>query len=265
MKTGKPILHNDFRNKHWSNTNGDSNADNNAIDNISESITVDIEENAPVKKCRYKATNKCKSQSCVNWDIIFADIQIQRNYNELENYVMSLDYSKFENLFRPIVPAHRHFTIDKVALHSMPPDCPKDLVPIYTTGDSNCLPRALSTALSGFEDNYNILHQRILIENVQNKNYYLSNSYLSNGTTIIHSCGTFPQQYTVFSDQFFHHAGGNIDDIVEVVYEKERLSVHNDGSFMGMWKLWAACNIIQRPIVSAFPVRGSPEIRADFN
>ena len=34
---------------------------------------------------------------------------------------------------------------------------------------------------------------------------------------------------------------------------------------MGMWQPWAACNIIQRPIVSVFPVRGSPEFRADFN
>ena len=78
---------------------------------------------------RSKATNKCKSQSHVYWDTIFADIQIQRNYDELEKYVMSLDVSKFEKLFRPIVPACRHFTVDKVALHSMLPDCPKDLVP----------------------------------------------------------------------------------------------------------------------------------------
>ena len=74
---------------------------NNTID-VSESVTVDIEENAPVKKCRSKVTNKCKIQSHVNWDTIFADIQIQRNYNELENYVMSLDDSQFEKLFRLI-------------------------------------------------------------------------------------------------------------------------------------------------------------------
>ena len=240
----KPILHNDFRNKHWSNTNSDSNANNNAIDNVSESVTVDIEEIALVKKHRSKVSNKCKRQSHVKWDTIFADIQIQRNYDELENYVMSLDDCKFEKLFRLIVPACRHFTVDKVALHSMPPDCPKDLEPIYTTGDGNCLPRVLSTALYGFEDNYNILHQRILIENVQNKNYYLDNNYLSKGTTRIHSCGTFSQQYTLFSGQFFHPVGGNIDDIVELVYKKEMLSVCNDKSFMGMWQLWAACNII---------------------
>ena len=147
---------------------------------------------------------------------------------------MLLDDSKFERLFRPIVPAHRHFTVDKVALHSMPPDCPEDLVPIYTTGDGNCLPRVLSTALYGFEDNNNILCQRILIENVQNKNYYLDNNYLPNGATRIPSHGTFPQQYALFSGQFFHPVGGNIDDTVQVVYEKEMLNICKDGSFMGM-------------------------------
>ena len=145
----------------------------------------------------------------------------------------------------------------QVALHSMPQDCPKHLVPIYTTDDSNYLPRALSTALYGYEDNDNILPQRILTENLTNKAYYLDNDYLSNGVTRIHSRGTFPQQYALFSGQYFHPVGGNIDDIVEVVYKKEMLNVYS--SFMGMWQLWAACNIIQRPIISVFPERGSPE------
>ena len=74
---------------------------------------------------------------------------------------------------------------------------------------------------------------------------------MSNGATRKHSHGTFPQQYALFSGQFFHPVGGNIDDIIEVVYKKEMLSVCNNRSFMGMWQLWAACNLIQRPIVSS--------------
>ena len=38
-----------------------------------------------------------------------------------------------------------------------------------------------------------------------------------------------------------------------------------DGSFMGMWQLWAACNVIGRPIRSMFRDRGSHSFRSDFN
>ena len=76
------------------------------------------------------------------------------------------------------------------------------------------------------------------------KTYYLDNDYLSNSATRIHFCGTFCQQYVLSFGQFFHPVGGNTDDIVELVYEKEMLIVHYDSSFMGMWQLWSACNII---------------------
>ena len=103
------------------------------------------------------------------------------------------------------------------------------------------------------------------MEGIINREYYMDNDYLSNGATLIHSRGTFPQQYALFSGQYFHPVGGNIDDIVNTVYEKELLSVKSEGSFMGMWQLWEACNILQRPIMSVFPKRGSKSFCADFN
>ena len=49
----------------------------------------------------------------------------------------TVDTSKFQNLYRPIIRFPRHCNIDKVALHSLPEDCPKDYVSIYTTGNGN--------------------------------------------------------------------------------------------------------------------------------
>ena len=95
-------MHNDFRNKHWSN----SNANSNAVENPEESVTVNIDYHVPVKKCtsKTKANQRSKSRSGVDWDRIIIDIQNQRTYDDLENYVMSLNDGKFEKLFRMIVP-----------------------------------------------------------------------------------------------------------------------------------------------------------------
>ena len=103
------------------------------------------------------------------------------------------------------------------------------------------------------------------MEGIINREYYMDNGYLSKGATLIHSRGTFLQQYALFSGQYFHAVGRNVDDIVNTVYEKELLSLKSEGPFMGMWQLWAACNILQRPIMSVFPERGSKAFHSDFN
>ena len=43
------------------------------------------------------------------------------------------------------------------------------------------------------------------------------------------------------------------------------MQLKDDGNFMGMWQLWAASNVIGRPIRSVFPHRGSHAFRSDFN
>ena len=62
-------------------------------------------------------------------------------YYNLEYYVESVDKGNFENLYRPIVKFPRNCNIDKVALHSLPKDCPRDYFPIVHTGDAKCLSR----------------------------------------------------------------------------------------------------------------------------
>ena len=51
----------------------------------------------------------------------------------------------------------------------------------------------------------------------------------------------------MFSGQFIPPAG-NLDDLVDVIYDKELFEICQEGSFIEMWQLWAACNIIGRPI-----------------
>ena len=102
-----------------------------------------------MKQC---TNNKQPPKQKVNWDRIYQEMEEKNTYSDLEHYVETVetaDKLKFQNLYRPIIRFPRHCNIDKVALHSLPEDCPKDYVPIYTTGDGNCLPRALSIALFG--------------------------------------------------------------------------------------------------------------------
>ena len=87
---------------------------------------------------------------------------------------------------------------------------------------------------------------------------------MSLGATHIHGRGTFSQQYAMFSGQQFPTCG-DLDDIIESIYDTEMVQIRNDGTFMGMWQLWAAANVIGRPIRSVFPECGSYQFRSDFN
>ena len=82
------------------------------------------------------------------------------------------------------------------------------------------------------------------------------------GSNSLQTEGSYSEQYALFSGQYAH---GNIEDIIESVYEKEMLEMSQKNTHMGMWQIWASTNVISRPIMSIFPDRGSPAFRSDFN
>ena len=157
---------------------------------------------------------------------------------------------------KPVLQAKCNAKVYRVVLTALPKDAPKGVVPIETVGDGNCFPCAISNALFGNERHHKEIRLLLVIEGVRNKVYYLDNKYLSLGALCIHRRGTFQRQYALFSDQQYPNTG-NVEDIVETIYETEMMQRRLDGNFMGMWQLWAACNVIGRPIRSMFPERGS--------
>ena len=66
----------------------------------------------------------------------------------------------------------------------------------------------------------------------------------------------------MFSGQ---NAAGLSDNIVESVYEKEIMSLTKMGSYMGIWQLFAAANVLAHPIRSIFPLRGGEQFRRNFD
>ena len=73
---------------------------------------------------------------------------------------------------------------------------------------------------------------------------------------------TFPEMYVMFSEQ---NVASLSENIIESVYENEIRGLTRNGSYMGIWLLFAATNILGHPIRSLFPLRGSESFRKDFN
>ena len=54
--------------------------------------------------------------------------------------------------------------IDPVVMAEKPRDAPKGLLPIWTYGDGNCLPRAISKAVTGDDGHYKIVRAELVRE-----------------------------------------------------------------------------------------------------
>ena len=102
---------------------------------------------------------------------------------------------------------------------------------MFTIGDGNCYPRSLSCAAFGDDSQHVLLRAKIVVEDVYNKQRYLDNSYLSVGSKSLQIEGSFSEQYALFSGQYAH---GNIEDVIESVYEKEWLEMSHKNTHMGM-------------------------------
>ena len=217
------------------------------------------------KTSQEKVNNpRSRNKTTLKWNEVYNKFESINTNTQLEEFILDFDESKFENLCLPIVKRKCTWSVDTVALTCMPEDFCGTCLPICTTGDGNCLPRAISWSLFGHENCHLEVRLRILIEGVLNKDKYLDNNFLINGASRVHRRGTFPQQYTLFSGQYFPPTG-SIDEVVETIYEKEMLAIKNKSEFMGMWQIWVASTVVGRKIRSGFPMRGSEAFRSDFN
>ena len=245
LETGKPLLDDKFKNLHWPlPLPNDTNDRFDRLCDSSDRLVDSFEES-------------------FEWDPVMHVLDKFNTYSELENYVESLP----KKLLKPLKCAVSKFqplkhSIDNVAELSIPKDCTHNLIPVFTIGDGNCYPTSLSCAACGNDSRHVLLRAKIVVEGVYNKQRYLDNNYLSKGSNSLRTEGSYSEQYALFSGQSAH---GNIEDIIESVYEKEMLEMSQKNTHMGMWQIWASTNVIGRPIMSIFPDRGSSAFRSDFN
>ena len=275
LHTGKPLLDDAFENLHWGTS---LNTDQTRCKRRSR-------KSGKVPKTK-KPSNATKSQDGpdhagsnarsvddpvhadgdaqdnFDWKKVLEDVQKMDSYHDMEEYIT--DIVDEHRLDGHIQSFKKHFVIDNVALNEMPRDSPKNVFPVTTVGDGNCFPRSISRAIFGTEDHHKEIRTRLLVELVKHKRLYLSEEFLSNGTSF-RTDSTFAEMYATFSGQHLKMTRGNVEEIIEKIFQNEMLALRWPGTFMGMWQVWAASSVISRPIRSVFPERGREIFRGNFN
>ena len=94
-----------------------------------------------------------------------------------------------------------------------------------------------------------------------NMGQYLDDNYVSNRAHNFYDRGTLPEQYAQYSDNYNPHVAFNMLQL----YKREVLDICSDGTFMGIWQIFQVANVIKRPITSAHPKIGNPNVREDLH
>ena len=154
--------------------------------------------------------------------------------------------------------------IDATATASLPADGPQNVHAIWTEGDGNCMCRSLSKGYSGNDSMHLEICARIVIDGILNKEKYTSEEYLSRGSSVIHEDEILPFLYVRFSDYYVN--GQKItENTVDYTYCREMHDCAKENSYMGLWQLAQAANILNCPIQSVFPTGGDEIMRMDFH
>ena len=254
LRTGKPLLDENFKNMHWPIPIDR----NNSLLDRNDSVT-----NRNASFCDNIDNFVACLDELSDWDPVLDILKDFSKYSDLENYVDSLPKNILQHLKTSVFKYNRsHHTVNEIAKISLPFDAPQNCVPIWTVGDGDCLTCTLSIACFG-DDCRNVeLRARIVVEGVCNRYKYLDNAYLTLGSNSLRQQGTFTEQFALFSGQYAH---GDLQDVIESVYDNEMLAMCKPREYMGMWQIWAASNVLGRPVCRVFPMHGSPAFHSDFN
>ena len=186
-----------------------------------------------------------------------------------QNIVSSAKAIPFEDIVAPplsIITCNA--TIDAKARKLMPdiptnvwPAKSKTLYPISVSGDGNCLPRCGSVAAYLKETNHAEIRLRIAVELIIHKSLYLDADYLSAGLPA--NQRLTPAQIAQFSNQYVCQRLSKSS--IDAIFTQEIHEILHLGSFMGLWQVFALASILQRPIFSAYPNLGNPNVRRDMH
>ena len=174
LRTGKPLLDENFKNMHWP-------VPSNRINSFSDRNDRSSDRNDSF------CNNVDNFVGCLDetsdWDPVMDVLKNFERYSDLETYIHSLPKNVLCHIKTSIHKYNRKcYTVDDVAVMSLPCDCPCNCVPIWTVGDGDCLTHTLSMACFR-DDKRNVeLRARIVVEGVYNKPRYLDNDYLSLGS-----------------------------------------------------------------------------------
>ena len=236
LVTGKPLMDNSFKNKHWGRVG--SNANSNANSNASKKCVLSCmkvpspeKNNAPAHEIDVEVNHQWKDILCI--------LDSYPTYSEMENYVFSLN-PQHTSVTKCSVQKFRRtrHRIDTVAQQSMHTDAPPNHVPVFTVGDGDCFPRSLSIATFGDDSRTYEMRVKIILFSVLHKDKLLSHDYLSQGVFNLRQDITLPELYAMFSGR---NAAGLSDNVVETVFEREIMSLTKERSLNLAVICWCKC------------------------
>ena len=207
--------------------------------------------------------------SQVYWDSILGALEhcinttdLVKLANELLHDLRPLRERKTNIHFRPEI---HH--IDVNATESLPLDAPKNVYPIWTLPDGDCLCRALSVAYCGDESMNVEMHARVIIEGIVHKDEYCNHNVdlLQRGATYEREDEeTLPTVYVKYSDNYVN--GQRItESTIDLLYCKEMHDCSKRHSYMGLWQIAQASSVLNIPIRSVYPTGCDSIMRHDFN
>ncbi|GFR81965.1 vertnin [Elysia marginata] len=173
------------------------------------------------------------------------------SFSEMQALCSTYNFSPISNNSNPKLAK---INLDRTALGLVPLNAPSGYLPNLTIADGNCVPRSLSTLVFGTESFHLQLRCRLIHELVMNKRLYLDPDFLSLGSML--------DKQSILSGILQNSDTGitSVDDI-EIAFEAEVFDTRLLGKCLGLWHLHAAAQILQRGIVSLYPLLGPPQTR----
>ena len=142
--------------------------------------------------------------------------------------------------------------VNAVAQKEIPPDGPTMLKAVFTQGDGNCLCQSVNKANYNHDGRHVELCVRMVMEGIENIDYYLSDECLECGASYTHGNADFPTVFATFSD--FYTSGQRLTkETIRYNYIMEIHSCCRIGSYMGLWQLAQAASVIRKPIHTIYP------------
>ena len=200
----------------------------------------------------------------VIWESILGSLERCDSDAELFQTAMEL-----QRTLKPLIPRKENVylppnvdKLDHIAANSLPRDLQQDVVPIAIQGDGNCMCRSFSHSYSGSDLMHLELRTRIVIDSILNKKHYLSHNFLCKGASSTRE--DLAHLYAKFSD---HYVNGQriTENTVEYIYSLEMHDCAKVNSYMGLWQIAQAANVLKIPIQSVYPEGGDTLMRQDFN
>ena len=177
---------------------------------------------------------------------IVACMSALTTYDQLVQYVNNNPLPEFTDEPNDAIAQEEIHNLDIKALHHIPHDAPHRVAPISVEGDGNCFPRIVSYLLYKTERRYMEIHVIIVYEAIKNLQSYLDHNYISVGAVNFYDCGTLPEQYAMYSDNYIPNTGIPVDMLD--LYRQEVKDICKDEAYMGIWQIFQAANVLKCPI-----------------